>query len=137
MTERSFVDTNVLVYAAARSAGAKQRVAAELLDSGILSGKIVFSIQVFQEYFSACVKKLQVDPAIARRTIELYGQQSVVLPDVDDVLQAIDLHRLHQLSVWDALIVRAAIRGQCKVLYTEDLQHRQVFQGLRVVNPFI
>lgn len=56
--------------------------------------------------------------------------------DTADVPAAIDLHRLHQLSIWDALIVRAAILSGCRTLYTEDLQHGQRFEGLQVVDPF-
>lgn len=47
-----------------------------------------------------------------------------------------NLHRLHQLSIWDGLIVRAALASGCRVLYTEDLQHGRSFDGLEVVDPF-
>ncbi|MCA9780081.1 MAG: PIN domain-containing protein [Candidatus Eremiobacteraeota bacterium] len=137
MTERSFIDTNLLVYAQDRSAGAKQRSAADLLDRGVLSGRAVFSTQVFQEYFVTAVRKLGIDPTAARRTIELYSTVQVVLIEVQDILAAVDLHRLHGFSFWDCLIVRAAQVSKCKVLFTEDLQHGQVIDGLRVVNPFL
>jgi predicted nucleic acid-binding protein len=55
---------------------------------------------------------------------------------VDDVLAAIDLHRLHQLSFWDALIVRSAIKSGCRRIYTEDLQHGRRYDGVEIVNPF-
>ena len=54
-----------------------------------------------------------------------------------DVLGAIDLHRLHRLSFWDALVVRAALASGCARLLSEDLQHGQRFEGLEVVNPFV
>ena len=47
------------------------------------------------------------------------------------------LHRLHQLSIWDALIVRAALATGCRVLFTEDLQHGRRLDGLEIVNPFL
>lgn len=137
MTERSFVDTNILIYAHDRSAGDKQVVSADLLDKGVQTGRLVFSTQVFQEYFVAAVKKLGIEPAVARRTIELYGTLHVVTIDLHDILAAIDLQRLRQLSFWDSLIIRAAQSARCVVLYTEDLQHGQVIDGLRVVNPFV
>ena len=59
------------------------------------------------------------------------------LNDSDDLLAAIDLHRLHGFSIWDALVVRAALVSRCRVLYTEDLQHGQRIDGLEVVNPFV
>lgn len=54
----------------------------------------------------------------------------------DDILGAIDLHRLHGFSIWDALVIRAAIQSGCTVLYSEDLQHRRRIDGLEIVNPF-
>ena len=137
MTERSFIDTNLLVYAQDRSAGAKQQTAANLLDQGMLSGRAVFSTQVFQEYFVSAVRKLGIDPASARRTIEIYSTLQVVLIEVQDILAAVDLHRLYGFSLWDSLIIRAAQASKCKVLLTEDLQDGQVIDGLRVVNPFL
>ena len=137
MTERSFVDTNILVYAHDKSGGAKQIMAADLLDQGIQTGRLVLSTQVFQEFFASAVKKLGIDPAVARRTIELYGTLQVVTIDLPDILAAIDLQRLHHYSFWDALIIRAAQSARCSILYTEDLQHGQIIDGLKVVNPFL
>lgn len=137
MTERSFVDTNILVYAHDKSAGAKQIMAADLLDQGTQTGRMVLSTQVFQEFFVSAVKKLGIDPAVARRTIELYGTLQVVTIDLPDILAAIDLQRLHHHSFWDALIIRAAQSARCSILYTEDLQHGQIIDGLKVVNPFL
>jgi predicted nucleic acid-binding protein len=54
-----------------------------------------------------------------------------------DLLGAIDLHRLHGFSIWDALILRAALVSGCRTLYTEDLQHGFKIESLEVVNPFV
>ena len=68
-------------------------------------------------------RKMGVDPVIARRKLELFARMSVVVNQVDDVLAAVDLARLHTLSFWDALIVRAAQQAECPVIYSEDMQH--------------
>jgi predicted nucleic acid-binding protein len=60
----------------------------------------------------------------------------VVLTDTPDILAAIDLHRLHHIAFWDALIIRAAQRGRCAVLLSENMQHARDIVGLRIVNPF-
>jgi len=96
----------------------------------------VVSLQVLQEYFVAATGKLGVETGLARRKVELFANDHVVTLDVDDMLAAIDLHRLHRLSFWDALVVRAAKEGGCSVLYTEDLQHEHTLDGVRIVNPF-
>ena len=56
---------------------------------------------------------------------------------LDHILPAIDLTRLHSISFWDALIVQAAKAANCSILYTEDLQPGSVFEGLRIINPFV
>ncbi|WP_249028064.1 hypothetical protein [Methylovulum psychrotolerans] len=54
------------------------------------------------------------------------------------IRKAIGLTRRHQLSHWDSLIVAAALLAGCEILYSQDMQHGQVFDGqLKVVNPFV
>lgn len=136
MTERSFLDTSVLVYSDDRASGKKQAVARDLIRRGIRSGKAVLSTQVLQEYFVSAVRKLGIPARTARRKVSLYGTRPVIVVQLDLITQAIDLHLLHQVSFWDALVIRAAREGGCRVLYTEDLQHGQDFDGVRVENPF-
>ena len=60
----------------------------------------------------------------------------VAVPDVADILAAIDLHRLHKFSFWDALVIRSAKQSGCTVLFSEDMQHTRDIDGLQIVNPF-
>jgi len=60
----------------------------------------------------------------------------VVAPEVADILAAIDLHRLHGFSFWDALILRAAKQSGCRVLFSEDFQPSRELDGVQIVNPF-
>ncbi|MFH0343622.1 MAG: PIN domain-containing protein [Chromatiales bacterium] len=136
MSARSFLDTNILLYTDSVEAPAKQRRALELLAEHRLAGTGVVSLQVLQEYFVAATRKLTVEPGVARRKVELFANYHVVVLDVDDVLAAIDLHRLHQVSFWGALVVRAAKEGGCSVLLSEDLQPGRAIDGVRIVNPF-
>ena len=136
MSARSFFDTNVLVYADDKSSPAKQRRAVELVAEHRRAGTGVVSLQVLQEYFVASTRKLKVDPAVARRKVELLSEFDVAAPDLSDVLAAIDLHRLHGFSFWDALVLRAAQQSGCTVLLSEDFQDQRELDGLRIVNPF-
>jgi predicted nucleic acid-binding protein len=133
---RSFLDTNVLLYTDDRDAGVKQLRAVDLVEEHLAGSTGAVSTQVLQEYFASVTRKLEVDPVDARRKVELFARLGVVTIDVDDVLGAIDLHRLHRFSFWDALIVRAAKKAGCSILLTEDLQHGRTIDGLRIVNPF-
>ncbi|MBI4419268.1 MAG: PIN domain-containing protein [Gemmatimonadetes bacterium] len=136
MSARSFLDTNVLLYTDDHDAPAKRARAQDLYAECRRSGRGVVSTQVLQEYFVGATRKLGVDVAVARRKSELFGRLHLVPLGLDDVLGAIDLHRLHPISFWDGLIVRAALVSSCTVLYSEDLQHGWQVEGLEVVNPF-
>ena len=137
MSARSFFDTNVLVYADDKAAPAKQRRALELVAEHRRAGTGVVSLQVLQEYFVTVTWKLQVDARIARRKVELLAEFDVAAPELADILAAIDLHRLHDLSFWDALVLRSAKQAGCSVLFTEDFQHQREMEGVRIVNPFV
>jgi predicted nucleic acid-binding protein len=136
MPARSFFDTNVLIYADDKANPAKQRRALDLITEHRRGRTGVVSQQVLQEYFVTVTRKLRVDAAIARRKVELLAEFDVAAPDVTDILAAIDLHRLHSFSFWDALILRAAKQSGCTVLLSEDMQHSREIDGVRIENPF-
>ena len=81
-------------------------------------------------------RKLHVDPRIARRKVEMLAEFDVAAPEVADILAAIDLHRLHGFSFWDALILRSARQSGCRVLLSEDFQDGREIDGIQIVNPF-
>lgn len=137
MNGRSFLDTNVLVYTDDQDEPRKQRVALDLVSQCRRQRSGVISTQVLQEYFVTSSRKLGVPAERARRKTEIFARLQVVTPTAADVLAAIDLHRLHGISFWDALIVRAALVCGCVRILTEDLQHGRRFDGCEVVNPFL
>lgn len=137
MSARSFLDSNVLIYTDDRSEPAKRRRALHLLAEHRRARSGVVSLQVLQEYFVTVTRKLHVDAAIARRKVELLAEFDVVVPQLDDVLAAIDLHRLHGFSFWDALVLRAAAQSGCSTLLSEDMQNAREVEGVRIVNPFL
>ena len=136
MSVRSFFDTNILVYADDKAAPAKQRRSIDLIVEHRRAKSGVVSLQILQEYFVTVTRKLHVESSIARRKVELLAEFYVAVPDVSDILAAIDLHRLHSLSFWDALVIRSAKQSGCTVLFSEDMQHTRAIDGLQVVNPF-
>ena len=137
MSVRSFFDTNILVYADDQSSPAKRQRAIELVASHRRARTGVVSLQVLQEYFVTVTRKLNLDARVARRKVELLSEFDVAAPDVPDILAAIDLHRLHGVNFWDALIVRSAKQAGCSVLLSEDMQAQSELDGVRIVNPFV
>jgi predicted nucleic acid-binding protein len=81
-------------------------------------------------------RKLGVKPELARRKVEALAELEVVLIRPDLIVGAIDLHRLHSLSFWDALIVRSASAAGCRRIFSEDLSHGQTLDGVEIENPF-
>ena len=137
MNELAFFDTNVLVYTDDTSAPKKQERAIALLGEHTRRGTVVLSLQVLQEYFAAVTRKLGLTAEAAQRKVEIFACERVVRFDANDVIAAIEFHRLVQISFWDALIVQAARSAAAAVLYSEDFQHGAVLAGVRVVNPFV
>jgi predicted nucleic acid-binding protein len=137
MSGGRFLDSNILVYTDDAGSPAKQKAAIALVGESMRTKSGVVSLQVLQEYFATVTRKLCVDAGTARAKVELFGGFTLHSTDIDDVLAAIDLHRLHQLSFWDALIIRSALKARCATIYSEDLQHGRRFDGVEIVNPFI
>lgn len=136
-TSKVFLDSNLLIYTDDARSPAKQTTAMRLIETHLHQRSAVLSIQVLQEYFSVATGKLKISPEIAKEKVGIFGSFTVFQPSTTDVLAAIDLHRLHKISFWDAMIVRAASQSGCRTLLTEDLHHGQRIDGVEIVNPFL
>ena len=136
MNGREFIDTNVLIYADDARDARKRARARELIRRLMREGRGVLSLQVLQEFFAAATRKLNMSSEDARSRIVQYSRFDVVTLDTVDLVAAIDLHRLHRVSIWDALVVRAALNGTCTTLHTEDMQDGYVVETLTLRNPF-
>ncbi len=136
MSGLAFFDTNVLVYADDEAFPEKQKRAISLMVESRRGNSLVVSLQVLQEYFVTATRKLKVDPAIVQSKVEILARGRVVRFTERDVIASIELHRLTQLSFWDAMIVHAARVVNASVLYSEDLAHGSTVAGVKVRNPF-
>lgn len=137
MSDRFFVDTNLLVYAHDLSAGAKHERARTLVEELWRDRSGVLSTQVLQELYVTLRKaRNPLAAAEARQVLTDYLRWEVVVNNGDSVLEAVDLEARYRLSFWDALIVQAASTSGAQILYSEDLSHGQAYGTVRVVNPF-
>lgn len=134
-----FFDTNVLVYLFDTDAPEKQQLARERFARHVRDGSLCLSVQVLQELYVTLTRKLTVPlpESEAREVIAALGEMRLVQADAPMVLAAADLSQRRKLSFWDALIVESARRGGAAVLLSEDLQHGQDIEGVRVENPFL
>jgi predicted nucleic acid-binding protein len=132
----AFVDTNVLVYCTDASAPAKQRRARSLVERLSSAGEAVVSTQVLIELFHTLLRKQKMRPSAAQAVVLACAAWPVIDSDLALVASAIDKSMQHQLSIWDAMVVEAALRAETETLYSEDFSHGQRFGTLAVVNPF-
>lgn len=138
MSALEFVDTNVLLYAYDTSAGRRHELARSLVRRLGRERLGAVSIQVLQEFHVNATSKVarRLSNAAARERLATLGRWTVHVPVVDDVLSASRLAERHQLSFWDAMIVTSANVLGCRVLHTEDLNHGQVIEDVKITNPF-
>ncbi len=137
MNVESFLDTNVLVYAAAGrgSNERKRRRAVELIETEDWG----LSSQILQEFYVCAVRKVAtpLESAAALDWIRQFRAFPCVPVDADLVELAIEISARHRISYWDGAVVAAAGLLGAKTLYTEDLQHGQQMGPVRVSNPFV
>jgi len=136
---RTFVDTNVLVYAHDVTAGDKHDRARALLEELWDTREGCISVQVLQEFFVTTTRKIPkpLDALAAAQVISDLARWHVHAPTAADVLAAIDSHRRTGASFWDAMILRSAQELGCPILYSEDLNAGQAYAAVRVSNPFL
>lgn len=132
----AFFDTNIFLYADDCCEPAKQATAISLITEYQRAGRALVSLQVLQEYFAAATRKLGVAPELAQQKVELMSRMRLVRFEASDVISAIEFHRLHRVSFWDAMIVHAAHTGGAETLFTEDLPSGGIWRGVTVLNPF-
>lgn len=136
--DKTFVDTNVIVYAYDASAGAKRQVARNILTDLWDSGLGVVSTQVLQEFFVAVTRKLPkpMEAGAARAVVSDLMKWDPVLVNGTMILEAIDRQMHYGYSFWDSLIVTAAGRAGCTILLSEDLASGQSIGEVTIRNPF-
>ena len=136
MNVDSFIDTNVLVYAATRdpeSRGKRER-ALRLIEEQ----NFALSAQVLQEFYVTVTRKIgtPLPPQQALAWIEQFEAFPCVAVEASLVKVAVEISVRHETSYWDGAILAAAQSAGASTLYSEDLNHGQYFGGVRVINPF-
>jgi predicted nucleic acid-binding protein len=132
----TFFDTNVLLYLFDRQDIAKTTIARRLYVEHGEAADLVLSTQVLQEFYAVLRRKRLLPPQLALDATRELAGHDVRGTNADGVLRALALAMQHQLSVWDGLIVQAAMDAGCSTLLTEDLQHGRHYGALQVINPF-
>jgi predicted nucleic acid-binding protein len=137
MSAEYFLDTNVLVYAATGTDA--ERIKRNRALALIQSGNFGVSTQVLQEFYVVATRKVSVPmtPRLALQWIDQLDAYPCVAIDADLVKLGVSISARYQISYWDAAILAAAEVLGATIVYSEDLQHDQTYDRLRVANPFL
>jgi len=130
MKDRTFFDTNILVYAFSDDDSAKRAKAIELLNNC----NPIVSMQVLKELANVLLKK----DANAILLIKNYIKQMLDDFEVahEDVLGGLNIKGKYKLQFYDSLIIASVLEAKCNILFSEDMQDGQVIEGMRIINPF-
>jgi len=138
MSAPEFLDTNVLVYAYNAGTPQKQSTAREIVRRALL-GHGVISTQVLTEFSAAMLHK--VSPPVRSEQVLLLldalAPARVIATDGDMIRRAVETRSRYGVHFYDGMIIAAAERAKCGVIWSEDLNPGQEYFGVRVVNPFI
>lgn len=137
MNAEVFVDTNVLLYTIDEDPASNEK--RERAQQILLTESWGWSIQVAAEFFVNAVspkRPFRLASGDAAAFVETWLSYPTLPLTPDLVRQAIALHQRFQLNYWDAAIIAAARQMGCRIVYSEDLNAGQDYDGVRVVNPF-
>jgi predicted nucleic acid-binding protein len=134
---RSFIDTNILIYAEASDEPVKRQAAMALLKQLYEGTHGVLSTQVLQEYCNVALKKLKLPAAHIRAQLDLYEQFEVVQVTPALIRAGLDLHQTRSVSFYDAIVLASAETAGCGTLFSEDLNTGEVVGSVRIINPFV
>jgi predicted nucleic acid-binding protein len=133
---RVALDTNVLAYAEGIDDNVRRDAAVALTDR--LTQLTVFvPVQVLGELFKVLVRKGRRSPKQARERVLSWSDSFALIETSQPVLlAAIDLAEAHRFPIWDAIVVAAAAKAECRLLLSEDMQNGFTWNGVTIANPF-
>jgi predicted nucleic acid-binding protein len=137
MNDKTFVDTNILIYAHDIDAKAKHEAAKNVLQQLWNSRSGVLSMQVLQEFYVNVTRKISrpISTVSARLVVNTYAIWCIETTP-SEISLAFRIEDESRLGFWDALIVAAAIKSGADRVLSEDLNAGQTISGVRIENPF-
>ena len=138
MSDKSFVDTNILIYAHDVDAGKKREIARELLRELWSERTGVLSMQVLQEFYVNVTRKIAspLSRNLARRVVSAYETWCVETTP-RDMTTAFQIEDESRIGFWDALIIASAAKSGATWILSEDLSAGQKIAGVMIENPFV
>jgi predicted nucleic acid-binding protein len=134
MKDKTFIDSNILLYAFDDRDTKKQSIAKKIS----LSSDNTISTQVINEASSNLIKKFAFDGLKISQFIDsCYRRYEVANIDYSVFKNSVDIRENYNISYYDSLIVSSALLSGCDILYSEDMQHNLIIDNLKIINPFV
>lgn len=138
MRDKFFLDTNIFIYHFDLETSSKRSISDELIKSAHLNEGII-SYQIIQEFLNVATKKFSSSMTCSEASkyfSKILYPICEVFPTMRLFNRALEIKQGWQFSFYDSLIVAAALEANCRILYSEDLQHNQKIEELRIINPY-
>ena len=130
MTGRFFVDTNVITYAHITNEHQKHEKALALLRESLADSRLWISTQILSEFYSSMSKNKYAHEEIIEFIAAIMQNMNTLAVTPETVETALQLKSKYKFSYWDSLMLAAALGSGSEVVYTEDLQHGQIIEGM-------
>jgi predicted nucleic acid-binding protein len=138
MSDKIFLDTNILVYAYNSDDPTKQKIIVKLLREDFVEKEVCISVQVLNEFYSVLSKHKIEHSEIEQYINEIINSVQILPISVLISKKALTLKRKYRYSWWDSLVLASALESNSPVLYSEDMQNGQFIENsLKIVNPFV
>lgn len=131
---KTFIDTNILIYAFTKDEPVKQKTALKFLNNC----QPVLSTQVIKEFSNVLLKRGNINLQDIQEVIkEIISVAELVNGELELIFTSFDIHKRYKYSFYDSLIIAAALNSKCQILLSEDMQNGQIIDDkLKIVNPF-
>ena len=140
MNAENFLDSNVFVYQLDHTDPRKTEIADALIRAGLRDGRTCISFQVIQECLNVALTRGRAPLTEAQALLYMQAillRFPIVEASIPMYERSLDIRARYRFSLYDSLIVAAALQVGCTRLYTEDLQHGQRIHQLTIQDPFL
>ncbi len=140
MNGKFFIDTKIFVYTFDSSNREKQKLSKEIVAQALENSTGIISYQVIQEFLNVSTKKFKSPLTVAdcqRYLNVILEPLCEIFSNIELYHQALDVMERWHYSFYDSLIISAALKADCEIIYSEDLHHDQKIQNVTIINPFI
>ncbi len=139
MSDKYFIDTNILIYTFDSRAKKKQVIAMDLVENALSQNSGIISYQVVQEFLNVATRKFS-KPMSIDKAKEYLNQVLMPLCEIypNNLLYqtALTISQDTGYSWYDSLIISSAQSANCNILYSEDMHDGHKVSGLSIINPF-